>query len=430
MKKHLLTIMCTLVVSTMSVWADDVTFSPLQYEQLPNMQTPRRGHACFATAAGDIVVVGGHTSSFQLTATAERLHNGEWENISISNPHDGSANVALSDGRFLICGGMGSESGVGQSTVCDIYDPTTNTFSSTGSLNTARAFCAGVATGVENNVLLSGNWYNVDTTFELWDGSSWTAFGNKEVHLNNPFMVSDGQGIVYVFGNKSINGSVLPVTVWKVDTNAKTAAIVTETGLEDYDLIHGDYFTVQTTDGDFLLLGVKENITHLLSFNVTTAKVTDLGKLPYAIPVDSYKINYSPGILINHSRSEAYIVGGYQKNDESSFTLVVVNYNLQEGNITAYYDGQLSCSYNYGSYALQPATGNIIFTGGSSTEDYWANFNVVNTCISVKPYSGDTGISNVSASTKTNITYTLDGRRVENPTKGIYIMNGKKVVIK
>jgi hypothetical protein len=41
-----------------------------------------------------------------------------------------------------------------------------------------------------------------------------------------------------------------------------------------------------------------------------------------------------------------------------------------------------------------------------------------------------TGISNVSASTKTNITYTLDGRRVENPTKGIYIMNGKKVVIK
>ena len=250
MKKRLLTIMCTLVVSTMSVWADDVTFSPLQYEQLPNMQTPRRGHACFATAAGDIVVVGGHTSNFQLTATAERLHNGEWENISISNPHDGSANVALPDGRFLICGGMGSESGVGQSTVCDIYDPTTNTFSSTGSLNTARAFCAGVATGVENNVLLSGNWYNVDTTFELWDGSSWTAFGNKEVHLNNPFLVSDGQGIVYVFGNKSINGSVLPVTVWKVDTNAKTAAIVTETGLEDYDLIHGDYFTVQTTDGE------------------------------------------------------------------------------------------------------------------------------------------------------------------------------------
>ena len=44
--------------------------------------------------------------------------------------------------------------------------------------------------------------------------------------------------------------------------------------------------------------------------------------------------------------------------------------------------------------------------------------------------SGDTGISNVSASKKTNITYTLDGRRVENPTKGVYIVNGKMFVIK
>jgi len=26
--------------------------------------------------------------------------------------------------------------------------------------------------------------------------------------------------------------------------------------------------------------------------------------------------------------------------------------------------------------------------------------------------------------------YTLDGRRVENPTNGIYIVNGKKVAIK
>jgi hypothetical protein len=31
---------------------------------------------------------------------------------------------------------------------------------------------------------------------------------------------------------------------------------------------------------------------------------------------------------------------------------------------------------------------------------------------------------------QSSLFYTLDGRRVENPTKGIYIMNGKKVVIK
>ncbi len=389
MKQRLLSIMCTLIVSVMSVLADDVTFSPLQYEQLPEMQTPRRGHVCFATTAGDIVVVGGHTTDFNLTATAERLHNGVWESISISNPHDGAANVSLSDGRFLICGGFSSGWGVGQSTVCDIYDPVTNTFSSTGNLTTSRAFCAGVATGVENNVLLSGNWYNSDTTFELWDGSSWTSFGSKEIELNNPFTVNAGQGIVYVFGNKSNYAAVLPVTVWKVDTNTKTAEVVTETGLEDYDLIHGDFFKIQTTEGDFLLLGVKEDVTHLLSFNVATEKATDLGNLPNALPNGSYKINYSPGIIINQSRNEAYIIGGYQKND-GSFTLVVVNYNLQNGKMTAYYGEQFPCSYNYGAYTLEPATGNIIFTGGSSTEDGRANFNVVNYCISVKPYEEKT----------------------------------------
>ena len=44
---------------------------------------------------------------------------------------------------------------------------------------------------------------------------------------------------------------------------------------------------------------------------------------------------------------------------------------------------------------------------------------------------GTTGIVNVNRETITNNQYyTLDGRRVENPSSGVYIVNGKKVVIK
>lgn len=43
---------------------------------------------------------------------------------------------------------------------------------------------------------------------------------------------------------------------------------------------------------------------------------------------------------------------------------------------------------------------------------------------------GTTGIEAVTPSQRTGQYYTLDGRRVENPTKGLYIINGKKVVIK
>ena len=43
-----------------------------------------------------------------------------------------------------------------------------------------------------------------------------------------------------------------------------------------------------------------------------------------------------------------------------------------------------------------------------------------------------TGISNivVQPTTDTSTYHTLDGREVKNPGKGIYIVNGKKVVIK
>ena len=46
---------------------------------------------------------------------------------------------------------------------------------------------------------------------------------------------------------------------------------------------------------------------------------------------------------------------------------------------------------------------------------------------------GTTGIEtieNSNHSTESGVYYDLQGRRVENPTRGVYIVNGKKVVIK
>ena len=43
---------------------------------------------------------------------------------------------------------------------------------------------------------------------------------------------------------------------------------------------------------------------------------------------------------------------------------------------------------------------------------------------------GTTGISSIENTTIDNVYYDLSGRRVANPTKGVYIVNGKKVIIK
>ena len=43
---------------------------------------------------------------------------------------------------------------------------------------------------------------------------------------------------------------------------------------------------------------------------------------------------------------------------------------------------------------------------------------------------GTTGIDAVVTECEENVYYDLSGRRVENPTRGIYIVNGKKLLVK
>jgi len=52
--------------------------------------------------------------------------------------------------------------------------------------------------------------------------------------------------------------------------------------------------------------------------------------------------------------------------------------------------------------------------------------------IAMSPVGGETGIEiiNDDARDQQPIYYDLQGRRVKNPTKGLYIMNGKKILVK
>jgi hypothetical protein len=45
-------------------------------------------------------------------------------------------------------------------------------------------------------------------------------------------------------------------------------------------------------------------------------------------------------------------------------------------------------------------------------------------------FGGTTAIDPVITEVNDNIYYDLSGRRVENPTRGIYILNGKKILVK
>lgn len=89
-------------------------------------------------------------------------------------------------------------------------------------------------------------------------------------------------------------------------------------------------------------------------------------------------------------------------------------------------------------------TNYILFNGTEGLGFYQANDNIVGagkaflqvpgeakTFIAFEEEGEATGINNVNRETMThNGCYNLNGQRVENPTKGLYIVNGKKVVLK
>ena len=76
----------------------------LQVERLADLNIPRGDHSFFVVN-GEPTVVGGHTSGFVPTATAEYFHDGEWHLMQMVYAHDHGFSTPLRSGKVLIGGG-------------------------------------------------------------------------------------------------------------------------------------------------------------------------------------------------------------------------------------------------------------------------------------------------------------------------------------
>ena len=97
-----------LLASLMPLYASAAPATPkmvhIEAERLPDMNTPRYSHSAFCVG-GEIVVVGGHTSGFVPTPTAEYFSGGEWHQVETVYPHDnGFAIVMRSLALLFGCG--------------------------------------------------------------------------------------------------------------------------------------------------------------------------------------------------------------------------------------------------------------------------------------------------------------------------------------
>lgn len=115
----------------------------VEAERLSDLNVPRSGHSAFI-ANGELTVVGGHTSGFVLTPTAEYYKDGKWHLLQTVYAHDGGFSVVFKSGKVLLAGGFKDNLGISQSFEVEMYDPVTHHFDGFGCLDQKRASATAV----------------------------------------------------------------------------------------------------------------------------------------------------------------------------------------------------------------------------------------------------------------------------------------------
>ena len=152
----------------------DITYVPMETKRLPDLIEPRTGHA-LVWAGDHILAVGGHTTGFVPSTTAEYFEGGRWHTIPTLYPHDTPFALVLKNGDVLVGGGYESNFGVGRTWGMECYHPATHSFAPKPIVDRKRAHAS--ALELENGeIVISGNWYATDFTeiYNATDSTVWT----------------------------------------------------------------------------------------------------------------------------------------------------------------------------------------------------------------------------------------------------------------
>ena len=178
-----------------------ISWEKIEATRMADLNVARGGHLVFY-AGGELTVVGGHTSGFVLTPTAEYYSGGEWHLLPTVYPHDDGMAVILEGGhKVLIAGSHEKNLGIGQTFEAEMYYPETHTFDGFSCLDRKRAFAQGVVMD-SGQVLIVGN-HTGNDAFEIFDGhKSFRHLKDVAVWHSSPYVLPISGGDVMVFGSR------------------------------------------------------------------------------------------------------------------------------------------------------------------------------------------------------------------------------------
>ncbi len=321
----------------------------LKYEQVADMLTPRIVHQTFPSGSG-FVVVGGRTTDFKLTKTAELYQDGTWTSLSIGNYHDGAFSVKMSDGRYLVGGGFSSANGVGQSRVTDIYDPQTRTFTTGPQLTLARAMSKAISVG--SQLYVSGNWYADDPTIDYYDGSSFKAVGETDGR-SNPYMMTNDKGEVFILSAYNTKGQSFGFYTYDdgcirllADKYFPTTGETQYFGLPftqqncplalPDDARSEDLHFTWNGDNCYLILNRMTNGYMLYLFDIDEPQLYRFNTFDIPTKDDAGQdITWRGSVITNESRQETYLIGTSGAVTNQTLHVISLNYNTDEWTIAS-----------------------------------------------------------------------------------------------
>ena len=174
-------------------------FVPMHVERLPDLNIPRSAHALVASD-GELTVIGGHTTGFLLTRTAEYYKDGKWNLVETLYPHDFGSVVVLPSGEVIVAGGCDEPFGIGRSFGVECYDKTTHRFSALPILDVRRTRHS-MALQSDGALLVSGNWHGSDGVGSYSQENGGLVFQQVSQERANPFILQVAPDNAFIFSD-------------------------------------------------------------------------------------------------------------------------------------------------------------------------------------------------------------------------------------
>ena len=179
---------------------------PVAVERLPDLNVPRAGHV-LACPGGELTVIGGHTTGFVLTETAEYYKDGSWHLLQTLYPHDIGTWVTMPSGEILLAGGCEQSFGIGQSWGVESYNPSTRTFEPLPILDNKRTrFSSAVL--ADGTILVSGNWYREDAIAVWTPEKGGLQVKDVSQQRSMPYVLPVSSDNALIFGGDGSDGTI------------------------------------------------------------------------------------------------------------------------------------------------------------------------------------------------------------------------------